>query len=393
MKIAFVKQDVYQDLYVCPAGTKDAHALLFSSMMRVGPVGLFTELDTSFYIVDEDPAPECQIYRSVIPKIADDVKLLKTKTIEHLPGEEFKRPGSPYPNGHFSVPCRSIDWSDFDVVISINVSIPKDVIRQHPQVLFCYMIGEANLASKWAEFGYDVCLNQLISNNITSKIGGAVDFPYTFVGPHCLENLLRQELGRGSLQDGVYAEINMSSERPVQSPPDELKPLVDDGYRVRIHKQNIKENLQELYDAKYFVKLGGRLIRGNSVIEAVSCGTLVLLPRDTLIHEELIPEGCSVENLEELTEKVRYLDDNPLEYERLLNLQRDVVLKMCFENAVTSLERCLQDKRKIMSKGYFLSQALQRKRRASVKTDLFLAKTATRFRKKYSRVRRALNLN
>lgn len=391
MKIAFVKQDVYQDLYVCPPGTKDAQALLFSSMMRVGPIGLFTELDTSFFIVEEDPAPECQIYRSVIPKIADDVKLLKTKTIDQLPGQAFKSPGSPHPNGHFSVPCRSIDWSDFDVVISINVSIPEDVIRQHPQVLFCYMIGEANLASKWAEFGYDVCLNQLISNKITSQIGRAVDFPYTFVGPHCLENLMKKELGRESLQDGVYAEINMSEERPVLGPPEELKPLVDEGYAVRIHKQNIKENLQEVYDAKYFVKLGGRLIRGNSVIEAVSCGTLVLLPRDTLIHEELIPEGCSVESFDELREKIRYLDDRPKEYERLLNLQRDVVRKMCFENAVTSLERCLEDKRNIMSKGRLFSAALQRKRHASVKTDLFLAKTKARLRKKLSKAKRLLN--
>ncbi|MEL7528732.1 MAG: hypothetical protein AAFN16_23400, partial [Pseudomonadota bacterium] len=81
MKIAFVKQDVYQDLYVCPSGTKDAAELLFSSMMRVGPVGLFSKLDSSFFIVEEDFAPECQIYRTVIPKIADNVRLLKTKSI------------------------------------------------------------------------------------------------------------------------------------------------------------------------------------------------------------------------------------------------------------------------------------------------------------------------
>ena len=38
LKIALVKQDVYQDLYVCPSSEKDAGAILMSSQMRVGPL-------------------------------------------------------------------------------------------------------------------------------------------------------------------------------------------------------------------------------------------------------------------------------------------------------------------------------------------------------------------
>ncbi|MEO1024899.1 MAG: hypothetical protein AAFX07_05015 [Pseudomonadota bacterium] len=387
MKIAFVKQDVYQDLYVCPSGTKDAAELLFSSMMRVGPVGLFSKLDSSFFIVEEDFAPECQIYRTVIPKIADNVRLLKTKTIDQMPGGEFKVPGSPHPNGAFSVPCRSINWSEFDVVISVNISIPTEVVHQHPNVLFCYMIGEANLASKWADFGYDICLNQLISEKVTSRIGGAIDFPYTFLGPDCLANIMGRETARPSLQDGIYAEINMSPERPVQSAPTVLQPLVDAGYKIRIHKQKIFDNLLELYDAKYFVKLGGRKIRGNSTIEAISSGTLALLPRETLIHSELLPQECSVETIEDLTDKIRYLDDNPAEYQRLLGLQRDIVRKLCFENAVKSLELCLEDKRRITSKWSAFSRALQVQRRLSAKSKPAIDKKMRKLRRLRARLK------
>ena len=39
LKIALVKQEVYQDLYVCPVTEKDPGQILFSSMGRVGECG------------------------------------------------------------------------------------------------------------------------------------------------------------------------------------------------------------------------------------------------------------------------------------------------------------------------------------------------------------------
>jgi len=106
-------------------------------MMRVEPIGQFSKLNTSFFVVEEDFAPECQIYRSIVRRVADNVRLLKTKTVDQMPGEELKVPGSPYPNRAFSVSYRSINWSEFDIVISVNISIPTEVVRQYPSVLFC----------------------------------------------------------------------------------------------------------------------------------------------------------------------------------------------------------------------------------------------------------------
>ena len=54
LRIALVKQDVYQDLYVCPASEKDALSILLSSQVRVGPIGLMADLNADFYIVKEE---------------------------------------------------------------------------------------------------------------------------------------------------------------------------------------------------------------------------------------------------------------------------------------------------------------------------------------------------
>ena len=82
-KIALLKQEVYQDLYVCPVTEKDPEAILLSSMGRVGPIGLMAELDADFYIIKEEREWETQIYRKVIthrqrPSFAQNTNLGQT---------------------------------------------------------------------------------------------------------------------------------------------------------------------------------------------------------------------------------------------------------------------------------------------------------------------------
>ena len=110
LKIALVKQEVYQDLYVCPVTEKDPGQILFSSMGRVGPIALMSDLNADFYIVKEESNKETRIYQKVIPHIAPYLHLLKTETLDKIPGQEFKSPGSPYPNGKYAVSCYTIDW-------------------------------------------------------------------------------------------------------------------------------------------------------------------------------------------------------------------------------------------------------------------------------------------
>lgn len=345
-KIALVKQEVYQDLYVCPTSEKDAGNILFSSQGRVGPIGLMAELNADFYIVHEEPQWETQIYRKVIPHLAKHLYLLKTQTLDKLPGQEFKRPGSPHANGDFAVSCYAVDWGAYDIVISINVSLPTRLIRQYPHTLFAYMIGEANMATRTARFGYDVTLNQL-ARGIVAERCGAVDFPYTFVSGDTLERLLAARLGRPSKSRGVFMEINSTRERPVTRVPEHFRPLVEEaGQEVLLHRQLIAENLESIYDAKYFIKMGGRTIRGNSVAEAISLGTLAIMNRDEVIHKELITDACNVKTMDEAVALVRRLEADPAEYARLLDEQRQNLTRLFFHLPLKSLANCLKDKRR-----------------------------------------------
>lgn len=350
-QIALIKQEVYQDLYVCPVTEKDPAAILFSSMGRVGPIGLMANLDADFYILKEEPEAETQIYKKVIPHIAPHLHLLKTQTLDKIPGQEFKQPGSPYPNGKFAADYRQIDWGHYDIVISINVSLPTHVVLQYPRTLFAYMIGEANMATRKVHFGYDVSLNQMARGTVATRCG-VVDFPYTFVGKDTLEQIMCRHLQRPSRRKGIFMEINSTTERPVTRIPAHFQPLADAGYSIILHQQKIFDNLQSIYDAKYFVKMGGRTIRGNSVAEAISLGTLAIMDRREVIHKELIIDECHVTTMAETVALINRLEKDPERYHQLLNKQRSVLQDYFFDKPIQSLLNCLQEKRQNPIKKY-----------------------------------------
>ncbi len=345
MKIALIKQEVYQDLYVCPVTEKDAAKILFSSQGRVGPIALMAELGADFYIVKEELETETQLYRKVIPHITPYLYLLKTETLDKLPGQEFKQPGSTHANGEYAVDCRSVNWGQYDIVISLNISLPTTIVRQYPNTLFAYMIGEANMATGSVHFGYDVTLNQMARGIIATKCG-AMDFPYTFVKGDTLERIMRKALFCPSESKGVFMEINSTTERPVTQVPPHFRPMEEAGQTVILHKQRIVDNLQAIYHAKYFVKMGGRSIRGNSVAEAISLGTLAIMNRDEVIHGELIIDECNVKTMQEAIDLIQRLEASPEEYSRLLTKQRAILTHLFFDCPLQSLYNCLEFKRK-----------------------------------------------
>ena len=344
-KIALIKQEIYQDLYVCPSDEKNVANILFSSQGRVGPIGLMAELGADFYIIKEEYNRETQIYKKVIPHIAKHLHLLKTQTLDKIPGQEFKQPGSTHANGEFAINCNQIDWGTYDIVISINITLPTYLVAQYPNTLFCYMIGEANMASSSAHFGYDLSLNQMARGIVSNKLGSAIDFPYTFLKGNTLQSLMKQVLNRPSLNKGIFMEINSTTERPVTKAPKHFQPLLDIGQTINLHQQNIKNNLQSIYDSKYFVKWGGRTIRGNSVAEAISLGTLAIMNRDEVIHKELIIDECNVKSMQDIVTLILDLEQDKNKYEMLLEKQQKVLTHYFFDCPLESLISCAEEKK------------------------------------------------
>lgn len=156
---------------------------------------------------------------------------------------------------------------------------------------------------------------------------------------------MQRHLKRPSLRRGIFMEINSTTERPVTRVPDHFKPLETTGEPIILHQQRIGDNLTNIYDAKYFIKWGGRSIRGNSVAEAISLGALAIMNRNEVIHKELIIDECHVTTMESLLNLINRLNQAPELYEKLKAKQQAVLQDLFFDKPLLSLENCLREKR------------------------------------------------
>ena len=338
MKYCLIKQDVYQDLYITDNHVNNIDKL-FSSMMRVGPFGLIYDLSADFFIIKEENTEECQIYNHFLKGFGGNYKLLKTKPLNKIPGNEFFEPGTNKPNGDLSVNVEDISWSNYDIVISINFSIPSNIVRLHKNTLWCYFIGENNLhLLDNPKYGYDIALNQDVADNDCIIDNNVVLFPYTFLNDYTLYNVLNKHLDKDP-SGGVFVEINSCRGRPVTSYPGIFDKICNlHNIHVLTHKQNIKDNLINLYNSKYFVKYGGRNIRGNSIIEAISSSSLVLMNPRSSGYGFLIGDECHVSTEEDIIKKIEYFEKEPEKYKEALNIQKRLLKKHCFDTPIKHLE-------------------------------------------------------
>ena len=349
MKYCLVKQDTYQDLYIANNHMSSSE-ILFSSMMRTGPLSLIHNLGANFFIIKEEQTEECQIYNHFLRGFGGNYQLLKTNLLNTIPGNEFFEPGSDKPNGFYSVSCYDINWNNYDIVISINFSIPFSLIKKHPNTLWCYLIGENNrhLLDN-PKYGYDVALTQDIdiSYNVTNNV---VQFPYTFLEKNTLFDIMKNynigDVKSSPNSSGIFIEINSCRGRPVTCYPDNFDKLKRDfNLVINTHEQNIKKNLIKLINSKYFIKYGGRSIRGNSVIEAISCSCLVLMDSTQTGYEFLIPEICDVKNEQQIYDKVKYFEENKNKYNEALKIQKNLLQKYIYEKPYQNLERLFYEKK------------------------------------------------
>jgi len=351
LRIAYVKSSVYQDLWVCDI-TNDPIEIFKTTLVRCPPIGLASDFGADFIIVKDIDEYPCNVYKNCLSKDhCDHLKFSKNNKNLGLPflDESY--------HNHVTIDSVAhnvddIDWNKYHIVVCINTCIPERILMKYKMVLWCYLSGEndakyvSNLISR-----YDVVLNQDVF------LGGSlpnfsIGFPYSFLGPFTIENMLhRMGIFYGnniSEKIGIYQEINNSTERPVTiAHPG----FVDIGLKcnmpIILHSQNIVENITRIYRTKYFVKLFGRVIRGNGILEVISAGTLILMNKNLIMFHDLIPDECHVESSQDVIKKIKYFEENLGEYERLVLEQRHLLNTLYYEKPLSDLYKKFCEKSSI----------------------------------------------
>lgn len=340
-RIALVKQEVYQDLYCCPRGSTPRD-IIFSSHKRTGPVGLFSKLGADFWIVKTEPDPECEIWKEKVT----DCKHAPLEYYESLKTRPFLdgKYGHKLVPGELAVSVNDVSWDDYDIVISMDISVPARVTRRHPRVVWCYIMGEPCMRS-WQRSkrepieGYDVFLTQWIRHFpvLPGLAAHEIECPQFLQYYGCFHDLLGlapQETQRSGTFLEVLTGLKLTKEQYRQ---------LEAFGPVRRTDGMTEDIVRGLMQSKYFIRCGGqRKLQGQAMIEAVAAGCLAIGNPWEFQMKSLFTPGTSIYSFEGLLKKLARFESDPALFEREVGRQRQLLNHLCFTRPLTDLFRRAQ---------------------------------------------------
>lgn len=347
-RVAIVKQDTQDDLYACRPGSSAAE-VIGSSLMRSGPAGLLLAFECDFFIVPAGPEPECAVWQEKATELGwyalDDLWALR----DRLPGMSTGQQ-------QFAVKVDDVDWTRYDIVISIDISIPKRIVDRYRKILWCYYIREPktsaykrSLAAPLA--GYDLFFTQEFRLRRDRSIAShCVHVPYylQYLGwPTQIFPITGKD--EDARRRGFFLEhhtgLDISEQQtrqleglgPVHSTANQVA-----GGGAQFYGRSamsIAERLRGLQRARYFVQFGKskRTIFGNGLVEAICAGCIALGDPASHANRDVYSSSTSARNWDELLAQIHALESDAVLYARTLKRQQEIINYTCWNRPLLEL--------------------------------------------------------
>lgn len=347
LKFAIVKQVTYQDMYCAPTNT-NVPDLIFSSLKRPYFVGLFNKFSVDFHIVDTEEDEECQVWKEKVFYSKHTPLSYYESLRDKIDSNWGKVSGQKVPQGVYMKKCVEIDWSKYDIVISADISIPERITKKYPSVLWTYFHGEGgpSIAKSFKNpiKGYDCYLTAdfFLNRNLEKHV---VECPVYLVYHNCFAELfpgIKFKKSGGLLETHTSLALNNREES-----------VLNEIIKIKRSNDRLssRDMIKSYLEAKYFIQWidksrGVRsFTKGNSIMQAISSGALVLCGENNAYNLDLLSEKTIVKSFNDLVEKLKFLEDNPLEYEKELKKQREKLDYLCFNRPIDHLYSQLLEKR------------------------------------------------
>lgn len=334
-RVALVKQSLYQDLYCAPPGQAPVQTAR-SSLRRTGPLGLLLDLGASFWMVSEDPAPECRSWEESVGSnpATREVDLSRARSFPKQPlSSSHPFPGkTPH---ELSVAVDEIPWRDFDVVISVDIAVPIRLIRWFPQIRWVYFPADpgtltAKRARRRPPEGFSTALTHTHRRfPVRPGLGPAtVECPYSFQSPSSWDWVWPAADGR----EGVMIEHQTHD----LLAPEDLRQLETLG-TLRKPSGSVSDVASSLRRSKYYLRLKGGPLTGNGQVEAIMAGCLALGDPSTFVQRSLFTPATICRTVPETIEKIRRFEEDPGHFQKSLREQQAVAEFICFRRPAWEL--------------------------------------------------------
>jgi len=331
LKVCITKQNTCYDLYT--RSGPDLEAIVESSNWRSGPIGLWEKYDCDVRIVEKTDDPECNVGRRFWEKYVTGWNI--------------------WPQGAMAENVEDIDWSIYDVVIAIDVAVPRRIVKRYPDVMWCYYfveggpIGIDTIFRGSPFYGYNVFLNHREAKTLLNRDSRAIksmrktrravlDFPYYLQSATSIQKLYKQKdcKERSGIVLGHHSYAALQ-----QAERDALDRFggIREGYKKisDIHKLEL--------ESRYFIiHPESKRSAGLALVEAISAGCLALSPRNKLWgFPELIEEDLDYSSFSELLSLLDKLEQDQQVFTKALSKQQEKVNEGFFSYPTANLELIL----------------------------------------------------
>lgn len=334
-RVAFVKQALYGDLYCAPP-RQSPQTVAFSSLRRTGPLGFVVDFKGSFWMVEEDSAPECRNWEESVGSnpATRDADLRRTRSFPDQPLPACHPFAGQTPRS-LAVRTDEIPWEDYDVVVSIDVSVPHRVIRSHPKICWIYFPADpgtptAKQARQRPPEGFSVSITHT-HRRFPVRPGlspAAIECPYSFQSSRSW-NLVWPPLAK---REGIMVEHQtyaLLSEK-------QREQLATLG-TIRKPQGSVSEVAAMLRASRYYLRLQGGPLSGNGQVEAIMAGCLALGDPATYVQRSLFTPRTITPDFESAWKRLRFFESQPSEYQKARAEQLDVAEWVCFRRPAWQL--------------------------------------------------------
>lgn len=360
-RVVVVKQDVNEDLYCCPPNASAAE-IVDSTLLRTGPVALFSDLNADFLIVRTEDDPECSVWK-------ERATVLKWDSLEFFASYQSKIPGREFGQSSLAVSVDDVDWGQYDIVVSMDVCVPSRIALQHPKTLWCYYIREIKAPAYKASLtaampGYNRVLNHHFRLNHSTLPAHVLEFPYHLQYYGCFHQLFGWKLPEQAERQGVFADhhtmLRLSPEgRAELRLFGWLASTIHEGDREvipsseRLARRTMDPDLKaRLLNSRFFlITPGQRSVFGTALIESIAAGCLAIgRPEAFRSHGYLFSDATSAASTNEAIEKMKRLSDDPDLLHKEIARQRTLIDFVCFVRPLLDLIQALDLKKSAVSR-------------------------------------------
>ena len=333
MRIALVRQDVYSDLYCCNPKMSGPE-IVRHSVRRTGPAGLLVDLHADYWVVKEDAAPECAIWTEKIANDPDPCAQTYRAQKDRPPGAGFVNCFSDY-----AVKVDEIPWDRYDLVVSIDISVPFRIIQRSRRPLWAYLPGDPGVPTAKRSLqeppgNYDISLSHSFRrHSVRPSLGPrTVEFPYTFLRRGSWDKIFprsQTERRRGTM-------VEHQTEKLLSDP--ERQKLQGIG-PLRRPEGSILDVAERLNRSAFYFRCGGGPIVGNGIVEAAASGCLAVGNAREFVNRSLFCHPNVWFTREAGIDRILELASDPKSLDQWVGIQGRLLDYYCFYRPIREILR------------------------------------------------------